>query len=140
MLVTKKGAGTTCRRERMRCKDCRKKKGGNGRFTLPKPLKEYVTEVCCPRCRSTNVASNEDYRQKEMRKYLESGNLCMCEAIPFRHRKGSLRFCAHHPDTIFGVPPTEEEIEKYEAMLLTKRSADEYGHTDRAAANDEIPF
>ena len=144
MIVEKlTGKGTTSRRERMRCKDCRKRKGGNGRFTLPKPAKEYVSPVLCPKCGSDNVASNETYERKRLQKRVEAGHVCLCENIPFRHTKGSLRFCAHNVDMVFGVEPTEEEIAAHQAMLATKRHTFEWGTTERKAANDEddkIPF
>lgn len=140
MIVTKKGSGTTSRRERMRCKDCRKKTKGNGRFTLPRPLKEYVGEVRCPRCRSVNVASNEEYRCKEEQKRVESGQICRCEHIPFRHRKGTLRMCAYHPDYIFGIEPTDEEKAQHMQMLLVPRTRDEFGYTEKAANDEELPI
>lgn len=144
MIVDKlTGKGGTSRRERMRCKDCRKRSGGNGRFTLPRPLKDYKEPVRCPRCNSENVASNEAYRKKDKEKLLREGRICRCENIPFRHEKGSLRMCSYNVDTVFGVEPTEEEIAAHQAMLATKRHTFEWGTTERKAANDEddkIPF
>ena len=144
MIVDKlTGKGTTSRRERMRCKDCRKKTGGNGRFTLPKPASEYRTPVACPRCKSENVVSLEAAERRRVQKVMEAGGICLCENIPFRHKKGTLRFCAHNVDMVFGVQPTEEEVAAHQAMLATKRHTFEWGTTERKAANDEddkIPF
>jgi hypothetical protein len=121
---------TTRNRERVRCKTCRSvaaahaKKfpdanyhGFSGRFTLRKKLSLYVKPVRCPNCKGTNVVSVEAQRKKE----LAAAVRCYCNAIPFPHTIGSLRFCQAH--TLAAVEPTEEELHYYQALLETKRGA-----------------
>jgi hypothetical protein len=107
--------GKNSRRWRMRC--CSGRKGCGSRFTLKRPLREYIREVRCPYCKSKNVRDLEMERRREVNK-----NKCTCKGYPFPHRRGSMRMCDHHPKWIAGVDPTPEEIAAYDQVMRTPRS------------------
>jgi len=108
------GGGTNRNRHRMRCS--RGKKGCGSRFTLHRPLSSYKRAVKCPYCRSKHVNDVEQDRQREKKRE----NTCFCNAYPFPHNAGSLRFCKLHP--YFGVEPSECEIDDYKNCIDTPRS------------------
>lgn len=88
-----------------------------GRFTIKKHPSQYKRGVRCPTCKSFNVRSTEDARRREMAKK----ELCACNGYPFRHEKGTLRFCAYNKLFLAGVEPTEEEYRQYESCVQGER-------------------
>jgi len=108
---------TTAKRHRMRCNACRRSAKGDAsaRFTLRRAPHLYVRAVRCPVCKSDDVVSIEAIRRRELAKQ----EPCECGVYPFKHRAGSLRFCAQNPRAT--EPETEEDMYQYEACLRTAR-------------------
>ncbi len=98
-------------RHRVRChrRKCRQ------RDVLRKHPDEYKVAPKCSAC-GWPVRSIEQERRNEF-KAQES---CTCLAIPFKHKKGSLRLCEYHPKA--GTEPTDEEWDDHEQMCRTPRS------------------
>lgn len=115
-------ASSTANRHRMRCNACRRRlrriygKDASARFTLKRHPLDYKREPKCPVCKSTDVASIEPIRARE----LASQARCYCSAYPFPHRYGSLRLCEGH--RLRDVEPDADEWRDYEACLATPRT------------------
>lgn len=95
---------------RVRCRNCR------SRQRIKRHPDDYKIARRCLGCGSTKLYSIEEERRRELKKQ----ETCYCMAIPFPHRKGSLRFCEHHP--LADVVATEEEWEQYQGIIETPRS------------------
>lgn len=117
--VKRRGStGSTGMRWRMRCLACRDNAHkGSGRFTLKRHPNDYKRGVSCPSCgEKIRLQDCEADRRRE----LERQERCTCPSYPFPHRKGSMRFCDHHPR--IDEEPTEHECFDYEACLATRRT------------------
>lgn len=131
--LTKFRVRTNCRAcERLYRKAIRRKDSRyypTGRFTL----KRKASEPVCPNCGSMDVVSVEARRKAE----LEKSPPCTCAAYPFRHRKGSLRFCESHPKMVFFEEPTEEELHHYQGCLDVPRTSED---SSAGMVSDGLPF
>lgn len=85
------------------------------RYRIKKHPKEYVKRPVCEIC-GGSLCSIE----KERRVELAQQDRCFCIAIPFPHRKGSLRLCEHHVHA--NEEPTAEEWQQHQYMCETPRS------------------
>ena len=85
------------------------------RDRIKRPLEDYVRRPKCKAC-GGNLHSIDAIRWREIAKQ----DTCYCSGYPFPHRKGSLRFCDHHPD--FGNEPSAEDWLQYQSCLETPRS------------------
>jgi len=96
---------TPCRCSRDACR---------ARTALAKHPARYAQEPRCPACgrRSLKVIADRAAERG-------AGRPCRCSSLPFPHRRGSLRFCQHHP--LAGTDPTHEELDDYQRIIETPR-------------------
>lgn len=101
---------------------CSEGKSGCGKyFSLPKHPDLYSRKPKCPHCGCLKYQLIDKWRQAEKRRQKRNDQLCYCNAYPFPHVKGSLRFCKYHEK--YDVEPTPEEFEAYQNVLDTPRGA-----------------
>ena len=109
-VTIKKSASATRFRERMRCIDVPK---CGHRFTLkkrPYAGQEFQCEMCGGRTRSV---------EKERRREMAKRENCECIAIGFKHQKGTVLGCDHHPKPFEDW--TSDDHRQYQEMLKTPR-------------------